>query len=121
MTLDEIKKAVDAGHTVHWSTPAYTVIPDKLKSGMRYLIAYKHGTLDAHYWGLTKMDGTMNEEPHKFYIAGKTPAMTSEQFIRTIARMVPYSIDSSDDILDDAVATLNRLIHEAKNIKDSTP
>lgn len=34
--------------------------------------------------------------------------------IQTIARMDPYSIDSSDDMLEDAVSTMNSLIQSAR-------
>lgn len=34
--------------------------------------------------------------------------------LQTIARMDPYSIDSSDDQLEDAVSTMNSLIHSAR-------
>jgi hypothetical protein len=42
--------------------------------------------------------------------------MTHRELVQQIARMTRYSIDSSDDMLDDCVATMNRLIQEAKLI-----
>ena len=39
-------------------------------------------------------------------------------FALTVANFTPYSIDSSDDQLEDAIATLNRLIDEAKTLVD---
>lgn len=38
----------------------------------------------------------------------------SAELIGTISRMIPYSIDSSDDVLEDAVATVNSLIAKAR-------
>lgn len=66
MTLDEIKAAVNAGKTVRWKSPAYTVIRDRLG---QYLIAYRHGERDASYIGLTWRDGvTLNGKTDDFYI-----------------------------------------------------
>jgi hypothetical protein len=62
MTLDEIKAAVEAGKTVHWSNEGYTVIKDSLG---QWLIVHKDMTI-----GLTWRDGvTMNGEPEEFFIA----------------------------------------------------
>lgn len=60
MTLEEIKKAVDAGKTVHWLSEVYTVIKDDLG---RYLI--KCGS---NYIGLTWSDGIrMHGKEEEFY------------------------------------------------------
>ncbi len=40
--------------------------------------------------------------------------MTYIDLVNTIAEMTPVSIDSSDDVLEDCVATINRLIEEAR-------
>lgn len=69
MTLTDIKAAVEAGKTVHWSTPAYRVI--KGAAG-RWLIAC---TISGGCIGLTWADGvTLNGRPDDFYIAGPQPA-----------------------------------------------
>lgn len=63
MELHEIKAAVDAGVTVHWSNPGYTVVKDSLG---KYLIkcAWNGSCI-----GLTWTDGaTMNGRPEEFYI-----------------------------------------------------
>lgn len=66
MTLNEIKHAVEAGHTVHWKNPGYRVIKDQ--SG-QWLIQYGQGSR-AWWIGLTYLDGvTMNGEEADFYIA----------------------------------------------------
>lgn len=67
MQLDEIKAAVRAGKTVHWANPNYTVMEDSVG---QWLIAYRHGSRDANYIGLTWQDGvTVNGKPHEFFIA----------------------------------------------------
>jgi hypothetical protein len=45
-----------------------------------------------------------------------TPRDPMRALIEQIAGMTPYSIDASDDKLDDAVATMNSLIAAAKKI-----
>ena len=66
MQLDEIKAAVLAGKTVHWKTPMYTVIRDRIG---QWLIQYGSGR-NANWIGLTWRDGvTMNGKPDEFYIA----------------------------------------------------
>jgi hypothetical protein len=66
MTLNEIRAAVDAGQTVHWSNQGYKVI--KSKSG--YLICC---VLNNSCIGLTHRDGvTMNGEPDQFFVAEET-------------------------------------------------
>ena len=62
MTLSEIKEAVDAGKTVHWSNALYSVIP----SCGDYLIKCSSNN---HCIGLTWQDGvTMNGKEEDFYI-----------------------------------------------------
>lgn len=64
MKLEEIKKAVDEGKTVHYTSSAYTVVKNR-KNG-EYYIAHTSG----HMIGLTWDDGvTMNGKAEKFYIA----------------------------------------------------
>jgi len=66
MNLHEIKSAVEAGKSVHWSHDGYSVIKDKLD---RFLIVCHRN--DAA-WGLTWTDGvTMNESESNFYIKGE--------------------------------------------------
>ena len=66
MQLDEIKHAVNAGHTVHWKSPAYKVICDNLG---QWLIQYGEGH-NANWIGLTWQDGkTLNGAEADFYLA----------------------------------------------------
>ncbi len=63
MTLDEIKAAVMAGHTVHWANECYRVVRDGLG---QWLIVHPSMTI-----GLTHRDGvTLNGKPEQFYIEG---------------------------------------------------
>ena len=62
MTLEEIKAAVEAGQTVHWSNSRYRVVKDRLG---QWLIVCDGGSTT----GLTWRDGvTMNEKPEEFFI-----------------------------------------------------
>ena len=62
MTLQEIKSAVAAGKTVHWKTPAYSVIRDSED--------YKIKCMNGHCIFLTWADNvTMNGKPEDFYVA----------------------------------------------------
>jgi len=62
MTAEEIKAAVDAGKTVHWTNPTYKVIKGKTD----YFIKHQGG----HMIGLTWDDETtLNGKPEEFYIA----------------------------------------------------
>ena len=73
MTLAEIKAAVDAGKTVHWSNEGYTVIHDTSNKCDQWLIAFDHGGRHANYIGLTWQNGvTVNGKPEEFYIAAET-------------------------------------------------
>ena len=66
MTLDEIKRAVEAGKTVHWSNKGYTVIKDNIG---QWLIAYNRGGTGECYWGLTHQDEvTMNSAEDEFFL-----------------------------------------------------
>jgi hypothetical protein len=68
MTLQEIKNAVEAGKTVHWSNEGYCVI--KGKRSQEWLIVWQLGTLQENCIGLTWRDGvTMNGKEKDFYIA----------------------------------------------------
>lgn len=42
--------------------------------------------------------------------------MTAEKFIGMIARLTPMTINSTDDQLEDAIATINRLIEYAREL-----
>ena len=65
MNLDEIKTAIEAGHTVHWSNSGYTVV----KTGDQYLIRHTNG----HCIGLTWADNiTLNGKEADFYLTHKT-------------------------------------------------
>ena len=64
MTLEQIKKAVDAGKTVHWANDLYRVIPSGLNDG-KYLIQCD---TNGFCTGLTTKDGKLNEDESKFYI-----------------------------------------------------
>ena len=63
MKLDEIKKAVEDGFTIHWANDGYKVIKDSI--GQFLIINIWNDSV----WGLTWQDGiTMNESEDKFYI-----------------------------------------------------
>ena len=65
MQLADIKKAVDAGETVHWANTGYTVVRGDLGG---YYITHHNG----HCVGLTWEDGsTLNGEEGDFFVAGK--------------------------------------------------
>ena len=65
MNLQEIKAAVLAGKTVHWSTTAYAVRYNE--RGDCFNIVY---TPDGNCIGLTWRDGvTLNGKPKEFFIA----------------------------------------------------
>jgi hypothetical protein len=75
MNLAQIKKAVDAGKTVYWSSTAYTVIRD---STGHYLIAFDRDGRNANFIGLTHQDGTtMNGEERDFFTNWKTYVATA--------------------------------------------
>ena len=64
MTVEEIKKAVDDGKTVHWASDIYNVIKDDIG---QYLIKCE---LNDHCIGLTWLDGvTMNGAEDEFFLA----------------------------------------------------
>lgn len=66
MTVDEIKRAVDAGECVCWKNTAYKVIRDRIG---QYLIAFRFGRRDEHFIGLTHRDGaTLNGNESDFFI-----------------------------------------------------
>jgi len=65
MTLQDIKAAVLAGNTVHWSTTAYAVKYSERADDFN--IVY---TPDGNCIGLTHQDGvTMNGKPEEFFLA----------------------------------------------------
>jgi len=64
MTLQQIKKAVLNGQTVHWETSAYKV--ELSKAGLWFIRCIPNG----HPIGLTWADGvTMNGREEAFFIA----------------------------------------------------
>ena len=64
MTLDDIKAAVDAGQTVHWSNTGYVVHKDRLG---QYLITYQP---NGSCIGLTDREGRwLNGKVAEFFIA----------------------------------------------------
>lgn len=64
MNLSEIKQAVEAGKTVHWSSRAYRVVKDSVG---QWLIVCD---LNNHVIGLTWRDGvTMNGAEKNFFVA----------------------------------------------------
>lgn len=66
MTLEQIRKAVAHGLTVHWKSEGYTVTgtPPNL------LVTWAYKTRDENSTGLTHQDGvTMNEKPMDFYVS----------------------------------------------------
>ena len=76
MTLAEIKAAINAGKKVHWASDFYVV--------------EKHGKGDKEQWlvrctyndscvGLTWADGTLNDSPFMYYIAGEGKPPTKDQ------------------------------------------
>ena len=67
MTLGEVKTAVDAGKTVHWSNSRYTVIKDSIP---QYLIACDHGHMNANYVGLGPDYFKSGAAEDKFFIGG---------------------------------------------------
>lgn len=80
MTLEEIKSAVNAGKTVHWSHDGYHVICDAL--GQWFIRCAANDNMI----GLTWQDNvTMNGKPKDFFIALPTPGDLAAAF-RTIIR-----------------------------------
>ena len=63
MTLEEIKSAVEAGHTVHWQNTGYTVFKDNIG---QWLIK---NIWNSTVWGLTNIEGKLNDDPATFFIA----------------------------------------------------
>lgn len=101
MTVEEIKKAIEEGKTVHWSSEAYTVIKDKIN---QYLIIC---TQNKYCIGLTHQDGTtMNGKEEDFYIAGEEQQQTIKESKAEINKLLsegkePYEIfclDSSNGV-----------------------
>jgi hypothetical protein len=67
MNLQQIKEAVEAGKTVHWSNRAYKVIKDSIG---QWLIVC---SINDHCIGLTWRDNiTMNGREDEFYIQENT-------------------------------------------------
>lgn len=63
MTIDEIKKAIDAGQKVYWCNRGYQVIKDSIG---QFLIKF---IPNGHCIGLTGQDGvTLNGEPDEFFV-----------------------------------------------------
>lgn len=63
MTLQDIKRAVESGETVHWASVAYRVVLDAVG---QWIIVCSHND---HAVGLTWRDGvTLNGEPEQFFV-----------------------------------------------------
>ena len=78
MNANEIRKAVNEGHTVHWANEGYTVIKDGTGD---YLIWHYSGNCI----GLTWLDGeTLNGKPEDFYIAAPFNDSEKQEFIEAI-------------------------------------
>ena len=60
MTLQQIKKAVDAGHSVHWSNEGYTV----KTWGGEYYVCHTGGYVE----GLTDSKGNLKDKEDMFFI-----------------------------------------------------
>ena len=69
MKLDQIKKLVDAGETVHWGNFGYIVIKDKLG---QYFVHYKGGD---YYVGLTNQAGELEGSEQSYFIAEPNATM----------------------------------------------
>lgn len=65
MELNEIKSAVMSGQTVYWANSNYIVKWNGCYLEPRFNIVC---IINGWMWGLTKQDGTMNEDPEKFYL-----------------------------------------------------
>jgi len=66
MTVNEIKRAVDKGNRVYWSSRAYTVVKDSIG---KYLIRCR---LNSDCIELTHQDGiTLNGKECEFFMGGK--------------------------------------------------
>ena len=73
MTLDQIKAAVLAGHTVCWKNESYIV----RNTGDQWLVVYIPNSSAV---GLTHQDGvTMNEAPEGFFVPGRRKAARRAQ------------------------------------------
>lgn len=88
MTLNEIKTAVAAGKTVHWSNDYYTVICDKHN---QWMIKGANG----HCIGLTWADEvTMNGKEEDFYIAKEKFRLIHDRKI-TIWKRQHYNVSAN--------------------------
>lgn len=65
MELNEIKAAVMSGQTVHWANSNYVVKWNGCYLEPKFDILCLS---NRHMWGLIKHDGTMTENPEKFYL-----------------------------------------------------
>lgn len=65
MTLEQIKTAVEDGHTVYWGSKPYRVIKDSL--GQWFIVC----DINGHMIGLTWADGKkLNGKEEEFFIGG---------------------------------------------------
>ena len=77
MNLQEIKDAVLAGHTVHWSSDAYEIRHNVFPSGREQWLICCDGTGGSI--GLSDTDDNLNCDPDKFYIGpGKEIVLQSQ-------------------------------------------
>ena len=84
MKLDEIKKAVDQGKTVHWSNGNYRVV----KENDDYVIRASNG----HIIGLTWSDGkTLNGEEKDFFV-DNTVEKWRESLVNDLLRATSYRV-----------------------------
>ena len=136
MTLQEIKKAVDQGLTVHWSTKTYIVTQDQL--GQWYIEC----TLNNHNIGLTYVDGvTLTQKQEEFFIAEESEQQKSTCSFDLISEINNWNfnlkigedhyygtIDTSifgreevqfDEVEDDLYEELQTLVVEAFYNKDT--
>jgi hypothetical protein len=96
MNLQEIKTAVDAGKSVHWSNDSYDVIKDK------YGHYFINCSLNDNTIGLTWQDGTtLNGKESEFYL--EEPAVDTytpqqlETFVLHYVNSLLWSTPQSDD------------------------
>ena len=70
MTLQQIKQAVDAGHSVHWSNEGYRV----KTWGGEYYICHTGGYVE----GLTDSKGNLKDQEDMFFILRDGRNVTEE-------------------------------------------
>ena len=104
MTLDEIKAAVDAGKSVHWSNEGYLVHKDVLG---QYLITFLP---NGSTIGLTNATGDrLNGKEHEFFISSET-----------LGHSLHCSECGNEDVMQDAWTVWNAdlQMHEVLSVQD---